>query len=256
MKKFKFEVGEKFGDFEIVDNISTVKNGHTYVTVICKCGKVQLSCLSDLKNGNITKCQSCKARERSRKVKIGDKFKCWTIIGGPKSNKHQCLLWEVQCDCKETTKWVQANELMNPNKHFKCQKCAAIDRGEIQAINNGKIGELKLTQYTRIKRSAEKRNIEFNVSLEDLWNLFISQKQICAITGDFIETINSASLDRIDSTLWYINGNVQWVTYQANVSKHIMNMSELYEFCKKVLKYADQQPSQPLKKLEGSETND
>ena len=54
----------------------------------------------------------------------------------------------------------------------------------------------------------------------------------------------------------YSEGNVQWVTYRANVSKHTMSMNELYEFCKKVLNYANQQPSQPLTKLEGSETND
>jgi hypothetical protein len=32
-------------------------------------------------------------------------------------------------------------------------------------------------------------------------------------------------------------------------------MAELYEFCEKVLRHANQQPSQPLTKLEGSTTN-
>jgi hypothetical protein len=68
--------------------------------------------------------------------------------------------------------------------------------------------------------------------------------------------IEEASLDRIDSQGSYSEGNVQGVTYRANVSKHTMSMNELYEFCKKVLNYANQQPSQPLTKLEGSETND
>lgn len=34
-----------------------------------------------------------------------------------------------------------------------------------------------------------------------------------------------------------------------------MSMNELYEFCNKVLNYANQQPSTPLTKCEGSETN-
>lgn len=34
-----------------------------------------------------------------------------------------------------------------------------------------------------------------------------------------------------------------------------MSMTELKEFCKKVLNNDNQQPSQPLTKLEGSETN-
>ena len=99
------------------------------------------------------------------------------------------------------------------------------------------------------------RDIKFDVSLEYLSNLFEEQKHICAITGDYIESINDASLDRIDSAGGYTVGNVQWTTYQANVSKHVMSMDELYKFCKKVLDYANQQPSQQLTELEGSETN-
>lgn len=59
----------------------------------------------------------------------------------------------------------------------------------------------------------------------------------------------------IDSTKGYIEGNVQWVTTQANRCKHILSMSELYEFAQKVLNHANQQPSTPLTKCEGSETN-
>ena len=76
-------------------------------------------------------------------------------------------------------------------------------------IDNGKIGDLNKTRYTKLKRSAEKRNIEFSVSLEYLWNLFKSQDQICVITGDYINSIDDASLDRIDSTKGYVEGNIQ-----------------------------------------------
>lgn len=123
-------------------------------------------------------------------------------------------------------------------------------------LKNGRIGDLTLTEHTRLRRSAEKRGYVFDVSIKYLWDLFQKQKQICAITGDYISNITEASLDRIDSNIGYIEGNVQWVTYQANVSKHIMSMEELLEFCKKVLNHANQQPNQPLTKLEGSETND
>lgn len=92
------------------------------------------------------------------------------------------------------------------------------------------------------------------MSIEYLWNLFIYQNKTCALTGDPLN-INTASLDRIDSKYGYIEGNVQWVTAQANKCKHILTMAELYEFCEKVLRHANQQPSQPLTKLEGSTTN-
>ena len=254
MKKLNCKLGDTFGNWTVVDDNTFVKSGHTYVKVQCKCGKVEDKCLSDLVNGRTKSCRSCAARARGASIKIGDKYKSWTVIGGPKLSDYGSQLYEVQCDCG-TVKWVQANELTNPNRNFKCAKCAAKERGAAQAERNGKIGELTLTRFTKLQRSAEKRNIEFLVSLEYLSNLYESQNHICAITGRHINSIDEASLDRIDSSKGYIEGNVQWTTYQANVSKHTMTMEELYQFCKDVLNHANQQPSQPLTKLEGSETN-
>ena len=254
MKKSTCKLGDQFGDWSIIDETTFTKGGHTYVKAQCKCGKIEDKCLSDLRNGRSKSCRSCAAQSRSRQIKIGDKYKHWTVINGPQTTEHQCVVWECQCDCGNT-RWIQGNELTNPNKCFQCAKCAAKERGAIQAERNGKVGELTLTRYTKLQRSAETRNISFNVSMEYLWNLFEYQNHTCAITGDYISSITEASLDRIDSNGNYEEGNVQWVTYLANVSKHTMNMNELYEFCKKVLNHANQQPSQPLTKLEGSETN-
>lgn len=150
--------------------------------------------------------------------KLGDTFGSWTVIDDNTFIKSGHTYVKVQCKC-------------------------------------GKIGELTLTRFTKLQCSAERRNIEFLVSLEYLSNLYESQNHICAITGRHIDSIDEASLDRIDSSKGYIEGNIQWTTYQANVSKHTMTMEELYQFCKDVLNHANQQPSQPLTKLEGSETN-
>lgn len=123
--------------------------------------------------------------------------------------------------------------------------------------------------FNKIKKSAEQRNIEFSdeITLEYLWNLFLKQGERCALTGDKNRKLlknqcengfkedNDLSLDRIDSTIGYIPGNVQWVSKQINISKHILSSKEFIEMCRKVVNYANQQPSQPLTKLEGSETN-
>ena len=107
----------------------------------------------------------------------------------------------------------------------------------------GKVGKLRQGKFGKIQRNAKARHIEFNLTKEYLNNLFIKQNGICAITGDKLIDINKASLDRIDSSKPYIENNVQWVTAQANKCKHLLTMQELYEFCKKVLNHANQQPS-------------
>lgn len=256
MKKLNCEIGEKFGYWEVIDNTPIIKSGHTYIRVRCKCGKEEEKSLSDLKSGRSTGCRSCKARERSPKIQIGDKYKHWIIVDGPVINDRRQIMWQVKCDCGLSEPvWKSAWEITTPTKCQQCSKCGHKIQGDNLAIKNGKIGDMTLGRLNRLKRSAKSRNLEFNLTIEYLWNLFKSQKQICAITGDYISNIEEASLDRIDSSKGYIEGNVQWVTYQANVSKHTMTMKQLYEFCRKVLNHANQQPSTPLTKCEGSETN-
>lgn len=150
---------------------------------------------------------------------------------------------------------MQGNELTDPNISFQCGQCAQKERGTRDRIKNGGAHNFSINRLHRLQRSAKERGYEFSIDIPYLCNLFEDQKHMCAITGDLIDSIDDASLDRIDSTKGYIEGNVQWVTKQANLSKHVMSMSELIEFCKKVLNHANQQPSTESTSCEGSETN-
>lgn len=243
MKKLTCEIGDKFGDWTVVGQTIS-KNGHTYAAVQCKCGKITELCLSDLIHGRAHSCKSCAAKKRGHigEISIGDKIKKWTVVDGPRTY-HNVVQFKVRCECG-TQRWIQPNELLNPNKCFSCIKCS-----------KSKLEGLRITQFNKLKRSAAIRNIPFNVSIEYLQRLWEIQDHKCAITGDIISSIRDASLDRINSSEGYFENNVQWVTTRANISKHTMTMNELYEFCKKVLNHANQQPSKSLTTLEGSETN-
>lgn len=253
MEKLKLNVGDKFGEWTVIDTNRFSKNGHTYVQCQCSCGTIKDVASTALLRGKTSSCKSCSARRRTTKLEIGSKYKHWTILKGP-IYRDSTAYYKVRCDCG-TEAYKLPIELLYKNREFQCEKCAQKERALQTTLTNGRVGDLTLTEHTRLRRSAEKRGYSFEVSIEYLWNLFQKQKQICAITGDYIPSIEEASLDRIDSSKGYVEGNVQWVTQQANLSKHIMTMKQLYEFCRKVLNHANQQPSQPLTKLEGSETN-
>lgn len=246
------EIGDKFGEWTVI-GIPFIKNHHRYVTVRCKCGKVQELCLSDLMNNRAHMCRNCSARNRGHNLRVGDKSKHWIIIDGPilKSNT---VYYKVKCDCGRNTRLISGHEFLNPNRSYMCSKCAGEKRGKEHHLQDS-YEELYQNKYSKLQRTAEARNIEFSVSKEYLWNLYVEQNKKCAITGDAIPILSNASLDRINSNLGYIEGNVQWTTKQANLSKHIMSMNELYMFCKKVLNHANQQPSLSLTTEEGSETN-
>ena len=100
------------------------------------------------------------------------------------------------------------------------------------------------TYWSSIKRNAKKRNLEMSISIEYAWNKFIEQNRMCALTGIPIyfqarkDLRNAtASLDRIDSSKGYIEGNVQWVHKKINYMKQQFNQTEFIEWCKKVVNH-------------------
>lgn len=241
MRKLDIKIGDKFGDWTVINTEVPSRNKSRYIECQCKCGVINEINASSLRTRKSSSCKSCAKRKTTTMLNIGDKYKHWTILEGP-IYQNSTAYYKVSCDCGSECLKLPI-EIINPNRFFQCEKCSHKENMNNIKNKNGQVGELTLTEHTRLRRSANKRSYSFEVSIEYLWNLFQDQKQICAITGDVIPNIKEASLDRIDSSLGYIEGNVQWVTQQANLSKHVMTMEELYEFCKKVLNHANQQPS-------------
>jgi predicted amidophosphoribosyltransferase len=99
------------------------------------------------------------------------------------------------------------------------------------------------TRYTacivtinKAKGHTKDRNI--NVTAEYLYKLLEIQQQKCAYTGIPMELPTHkgckdkrmcASLDRIDSSKGYVEGNVQWVIAPINYMKHTLSDAEFRE---------------------------
>lgn len=105
-------------------------------------------------------------------------------------------------------------------------------------------GELSGDKFRTYKDGAVSRDIIFNITIEYCWNLFILQKQKCALSGidiSFSKTANpaetTASLDRIDSSTGYIEGNVQWVHKDINRMKMHYSKDYYIQTCKLVAEY-------------------
>ena len=252
--KTKIILGQKFGKWVVIDTTPIyTKGGQRNVKVQCECGTIEYKHWSSLRLGKTNQCMRCKRLSKRVSIAVGDKFKAYTVISEAVNINNQ-LKYEVECKCGHK-QFMTATALQSNTRWFQCKKCASQKNVEKLTISNGKIGEVSLSILNRIKGKAILRKIDFELTPQYLWNLFISQNKQCAITGESLITIKNSSLDRIDSNIGYIEGNVQWVTKQANKCKHILSMSELYEFANKVISHANQQPSTPLKKCEGSETN-
>lgn len=93
-----------------------------------------------------------------------------------------------------------------------------------------------------VKQNAKKRNIEFLITTEYAWQIYMSQDRKCILSGvpltikQSIHDLNktTASLDRIDSSIAYIEGNIQWTHKTVNIMKQNTSEAVFLEWCKKV----------------------
>ena len=147
-------------------------------------------------------------------------------------------VWLCKCDCGKEIN-VRISKLKNgATKSCRCfkNKNLTYSKQKGSAHGNWKGYEnISMSFYNRIKQTAKQRGIEFNVSIEYLWELFEAQKGLCSYTGKKITLpVNVrqlrregnemiASLDRIDNSKGYIEGNLQWLCKRINYMKHTMN---------------------------------
>lgn len=92
-----------------------------------------------------------------------------------------------------------------------------------------------------IQYNARRRNIPFctKLTIKYAWDLFIKQDKKCALSGLDIELYrskirNTASLDRIDSSLGYTRKNVQWLHKSVNNLKCGLNNKDTIDLCRKI----------------------
>lgn len=95
--------------------------------------------------------------------------------------------------------------------------------------------------YQKIKKCAEKRGILFDVTREQLDEVFQQQDKKCKYLGIdlYFETSKkrgTASLDRIDSKKGYTVDNIQWVHKDLNTIKWDLSHEQFVNICKTIAK--------------------
>jgi hypothetical protein len=152
------------------------------------------------------------------------------------------VLWECLCVCGTVVKMVLA-ELRRPQRgkrpHLKSCGCAR--RGKRSVLYRG-VGDLSGQKWKNIENHASRRQLEFRLTIQDAWDLFLSQNKKCALTGiplilspnDTRAGATTASLDRLDSSRGYVLGNVQWVHVVINLMKQTLSNENFIAWCRAV----------------------
>ena len=84
---------------------------------------------------------------------------------------------------------------------------------------------------SKLRRDAKTRDIEFHITLEDIWYHYEKQEKRCALSGVLLEWGTNASVDRIDSSKHYTKDNIQIVHKVINIMKRDLDQDEFVRFC-------------------------
>lgn len=168
------------------------------------------------------------------KYKTGDQLFDWVIVNDKIIyDKYRIPKLEVKCKCGLTKKLVNISD-MESGRSKCCKKCSSF------------IGYKNLSGvfWNNIKRGALGRNLEFNITIEEAYDLLETQNFLCALTklpitlhrnySQGFRKEQTASLDRINSNLGYTLDNIQWVNSNINIMKNNYSQEYFIEMCKLV----------------------
>jgi len=166
------------------------------------------------------------------------KLKILKIIPLPKSIKNRNkVLYKCKCDCGKYVNRERWGLLRPGIDNISCG-CVSRQVGKNHFRYRG-YKDIPKCYFTSVKTSANKRKIKFDVSIESLWRLFLKQNKRCKLSNLLIGFGNkrgkvptTASVDRIDSSKGYVNGNVQWLHKDINQMKWDLDEPNFIKYCK------------------------
>ena len=117
-----------------------------------------------------------------------------------------------------------------------CKKCS---NRLTDNSHRGYYKDIRLSWFTKVRIGAETRGISFDIAVEDVWAMYVSQGRACALSGldigwSEVGTIHTASLDRIDSNLGYHPDNCQLLHKDVNMMKQAYSQEQFIEMCRRV----------------------
>lgn len=165
----------------------------------------------------------------------GEKINAITVVSFHRKDGKN-YFWNCRCECgKEFI--IRGHNLYKNPKSCGCLRGNGIWKG---------FGDISLSYFSQIKNNALKRQIKFNITIDNIWQLFLKQNRKCALSGVNLQfakqhskskTNQTASLDRIDSSKPYTMTNLMWVHKDLNMMRSKVTLDQFKKWCNLVSKY-------------------
>lgn len=169
----------------------------------------------------------------------GNKYGKLTVLERLSSSKYG-IIWLCKCECGSLRKSIGVNLKLG-----KTVSCGCGRRGKNSSHFSG-FQDIGSHYWGHVKSNARNRNLEFEISKKVAWDLFIAQECKCALTGldirlcpsaKSVSKLQTASLDRIDSSKGYVLGNIQWLHKDINKMKNAHGDKYFIYLCNQVSEF-------------------
>jgi len=173
--------------------------------------------------------------------KIGQKVGKWRVI----NNKVVIDRYaKIECECECGKQSLVDAYTLSTGRSLSCISCFNAERGG--SNNNSWRGyeEIPASWFTRFRNYAKKKGNDFEIILEDVWDLYLKQNKKCILSGVQISFTRegasknasyTASIDRRDSSKGYTKENIQLVHKDINIMKNAFNQDYFIELCKAIV---------------------
>ena len=178
---------------------------------------------------------------------IGEKFGLLTINNiRPKfmsSRKIPRNIYLAECNCKcGNNKDIEITAILRGStRSCGCKRDQYEKTRGKNNVNYTGYEDISGRYFSKLKRGAKKRNLEFNITLKDIWNQYLKQDKKCALCGIELLWDKKAefkcSVDRIDSKKGYTKDNIQIIDYKINTMKMDLKESDFIYLCKLISRH-------------------
>jgi len=236
-------VGQKFERLLVIKDLGIINKKHIFECQ-CSCGNIVKKHSRDLLSGNTRSCGCIRIKKDETIGLKVNKLIVKEMVVMRKDNRGYNVYGYI-CDCECGNEITVRGDILRKGK---IQSCGC--------LQSTAFGYISGKHFSTIKTGALKRNLEFNITIEFISDLFVKQNKKCALTNwDIVLNpiskgpITTASLDRIDSTKGYTEDNVQWVHIDVNFAKQEYKQDYFIKMCRDIVNKADKQ-SQDIFDLE------
>lgn len=135
--------------------------------------------------------------------------------------------------CEKTQSYSRIDHYKNALKNdWLCARCGQKDKSNLKWYEG-----IRLSWWQKVEKGAIYRALEFSITPEFIWDIYVGQEKKCALSGleigwASLGQYHTASIDRIDSSIGYTRENVWLLHKDVNMMKQSFHIEDFIAYCK------------------------